>query len=279
MTENPSYYAIIPAEVRYDDRLSSSEKLLFGEITCLTQKTGECWASNKYFSKLYKVEERTIKNWFKKLEDLGYITREYTYKENSKEVEKRSVKIVTTRCKNIHQPGENNFTTPGEKNFPDNNININNININNDVSHSNTPAGSFNKEDNINTYKGEDCIQACDSIPKVTKHKYGEYKHVQLTDTQLKELQNEFPNNWQEWIDRVDTYCESSGKHYNNYLATIKNWAKKDFNNNFNRTSYNKNGTKNANGQFNLYGENRDSRGNIIDPSKEPEIVKGDIPF
>ena len=31
----PSYYAVIPANVRHDTRLSPLAKLLYGEITCL----------------------------------------------------------------------------------------------------------------------------------------------------------------------------------------------------------------------------------------------------
>ena len=32
----PNYYAIIPANVRYDEKLSPNEKLFYGEITALT---------------------------------------------------------------------------------------------------------------------------------------------------------------------------------------------------------------------------------------------------
>lgn len=61
-----------------------------------------------------------------------------------------------------------------------------------------------------------------------TRHKYGEYKNVLLTDEQLEKLKKEFPGDYQERIERVSSYCESSGKTYKNYLATIRNWAKKD---------------------------------------------------
>lgn len=60
MSEKPNYYSILTADVRYDLRLSDSEKMLFAEITSLTQKNGECWAGNKYFSELYGVHEKTI---------------------------------------------------------------------------------------------------------------------------------------------------------------------------------------------------------------------------
>ena len=38
----PSYYAVIPAEVRYDNELSADEKLMYGELTCLTSAYGYC---------------------------------------------------------------------------------------------------------------------------------------------------------------------------------------------------------------------------------------------
>ncbi|OTO71316.1 MULTISPECIES: phage replisome organizer N-terminal domain-containing protein [unclassified Enterococcus] len=63
---------------------------------------------------------------------------------------------------------------------------------------------------------------------KPTRHKYGEYKNVLLSDEQLEKLKKEFPADWEARIERVSSYCESTGKSYKNYFATIKNWAKKD---------------------------------------------------
>lgn len=65
---------------------------------------------------------------------------------------------------------------------------------------------------------------------KKVRHEYGEYKNVLLTDEELSKLKTEFPNNWQEWIERVSEYCSMKGKTYKNYLATIRNWAKHDRN-------------------------------------------------
>lgn len=92
--ENPSYYAVIPANVRYDKRLKANEKLLFGEITSLSNKKGYCWASNKYFADLYGVTNQAVSKWIKDLKDIGYIEIDYIYKDNSKEIEKRIIKLI-----------------------------------------------------------------------------------------------------------------------------------------------------------------------------------------
>ena len=60
------------------------------------------------------------------------------------------------------------------------------------------------------------------------KGTYGRYRNVKLTDTDLSKLKAEFPDDWQERIDRLSTYMDSSGKSYKNHLATIRNWARRD---------------------------------------------------
>jgi hypothetical protein len=70
--EKPSFYAIIPANVRYSDIIPNA-KLLFGEITALSDREGYCWASNVYFGKLYKKNQTTVSEWIKILSDNGFI--------------------------------------------------------------------------------------------------------------------------------------------------------------------------------------------------------------
>lgn len=62
---------------------------------------------------------------------------------------------------------------------------------------------------------------------KATRHKYGQYKNVLLTDEDLEKLKDEFPD-WEQRIERLSEYIASSGKKYKNHLATIRNWARKD---------------------------------------------------
>lgn len=75
--EQPTYYAIIPANVRYNNKLSPNEKLLYGELTCLTHQDGYCFATNAYFASLYGVTVRTVQGWLKALEQCGYINIRY----------------------------------------------------------------------------------------------------------------------------------------------------------------------------------------------------------
>lgn len=63
---------------------------------------------------------------------------------------------------------------------------------------------------------------------KPVKHQYGTYNNVLLSDVELQKLQSEFPTDWQERIDNVSGYCRSHGKAYKDYLATIRNWARRD---------------------------------------------------
>ncbi|MEJ1292204.1 helix-turn-helix domain-containing protein, partial [Lacticaseibacillus paracasei] len=124
MNEKPSYYAIIPADVRYHEKLSDGAKLLYGEITALSNKNGYCWASNDYFSRLYSVSISTIKRRLQALEELGFIKRIVKYKEGTTEVEKRFISI-TPEVKNEPRWGQN-CTGGGVKNEPENNTSINN---------------------------------------------------------------------------------------------------------------------------------------------------------
>ena len=64
--------------------------------------------------------------------------------------------------------------------------------------------------------------------PKPTRHKYGFYKNVLLTDEDYDKLMEEFPHDYTERIERLSEYMASHGKSYKNHLATIRNWARKD---------------------------------------------------
>jgi hypothetical protein len=92
--EKPNYYAILSAEVRYDNRLRPNVKLLYAEITALCNMNKQCFASNRYFSELYGKSKGAISGWISELVRYGYISSEYTYKSGTKEIEYRYIKIL-----------------------------------------------------------------------------------------------------------------------------------------------------------------------------------------
>ena len=88
-TEKPSFYAVIPASVRYDKNLPAGAKLLYGEITALCGKDGCCRSDTAYFASLYDVSGQTVRNWIAALRDAGCITAECSCAEGSKAIELR----------------------------------------------------------------------------------------------------------------------------------------------------------------------------------------------
>ncbi|HFN3005813.1 TPA: helix-turn-helix domain-containing protein [Enterococcus faecium] len=202
MTEHRSYYAIIPANVRYDKRLKPNTKLLYGEITALCNERGFCWAGNEYFADLYGVNKETISRWVSDLIKFGYLNREIIYKEGTNQIINRYLRIN-------QYPIDEKRNTPIDEKVKDNNTSINN---------------TFN---NTKEYIRE-LPPSKKSKAKPVRHKYGEYKNVLLLDEQMEKLKTEFPNDYQERIERLSEYCESSGKTYKNYLATIRSWARKE---------------------------------------------------
>jgi DNA-binding transcriptional ArsR family regulator len=92
MNEQPNYYAIIPAYIRYDSELVPKAILLYGEITALTNKKGYCWASDEYFAQLYNVSVRAVQKWLSSLEKGGYIHRDVQRK--GERIVKRYIKLA-----------------------------------------------------------------------------------------------------------------------------------------------------------------------------------------
>jgi len=113
MNEQKGYYAVIPASVRYDKELTPNAKLLYGEITALTNEKGFCWASNEYFANLYSVSKTSISAWISQLAKGKYITLEMIYKEGSKEILHRYIRL-------FEYPIQENLNTPIQENLKDN---------------------------------------------------------------------------------------------------------------------------------------------------------------
>lgn len=63
---------------------------------------------------------------------------------------------------------------------------------------------------------------------KINKKKYGDFGNVLLTDDEHIKLQQLFPNDYIKRIQILDDYIQSKGKKYKDFVATLKNWARRD---------------------------------------------------
>lgn len=126
---NPNYYGILPANVRYDNRLVPMARILYTEISALSNKHGECFAGNEYFADLYNKAPETISRWISSLVKYNYVKRRYTYRKGTKEIEKRWLQIhqevLTKSSRGYKQKNQGGI----DEKVKDNNTSINNTSI------------------------------------------------------------------------------------------------------------------------------------------------------
>ena len=130
--EKPSFYAILPAYVRYEKRLKPAERLLFAEISALTNKLGYCTASNGYFAELYETKKETVSRWISHLSELGFVKLEMVYE--GKQIKGRKIWI------------DEKVMTPIDEKVKGNNTRLNNTRLNNTP----LPPNDENGKDDLN---------------------------------------------------------------------------------------------------------------------------------
>ncbi|EGQ0369453.1 DnaD domain protein [Staphylococcus pseudintermedius] len=148
MNEQPSYYAIITANVRYDNRLTDSEKILFAEITALSNKYGYCTATNGYFASLYEVTKVTISRRISKLKEHGYLDIEIV-KENN-EFKQRKLYPLTQNIRPINTDVKTPINTNVMRGI-NTNVKHNNTS-NNNTRKNNTRKNNTRKNNNHHLY-------------------------------------------------------------------------------------------------------------------------------
>lgn len=144
-----SYYAVIPAKVLHDKDLLRYPKaiLLYGHIANLSNQTGYCWATNKYFMKQLGVKSATtITDYLNLLVNKGYIQKKNIYKEGTKQIEKRIISIETDKPipANCNTPITSDWCTPISTECKENNTSINNTSTNKSSS-----STAYNSLDNF----------------------------------------------------------------------------------------------------------------------------------
>lgn len=213
MENQKSYYAIIPASVRYDKEIPANAKLLYGEITALCNEKGYCWATNSYFAELYGVSKTSISSWVSLLVNKGYISIEITYKEGTKEIEKRIIKLNTPYTKNFVYPIQENLYTPIQENLKENNTVINNTieSINNNKTNMNNNTNKSNINLIIDFYNN--------NIGQLTRRGL-EYLEAYLDDFDEDVI-----------VYAMELAVKNNARTINYITAILDNWKKSDLRN------------------------------------------------
>lgn len=120
MKQPPTYYSILTADVRYSDKITWRQKVLYSELTCLTQTTGYAFASNSRLAKWYGVTNETISRDISALEKAGFIRVVIDKKDGNQR------RIYLT---NIRHPIDEMINTPIDEIVKHNNTSNNSIDI------------------------------------------------------------------------------------------------------------------------------------------------------
>lgn len=199
MTDQPSYYSIIPASVRYDKDLKPMEIIMYGEITALANKYGYAYASNSYFAELYQVHKKTVSNWINHLKEKGYIRTVVTRNEDMS-VKDRKIYIIPPYEQKDGEGYPQNDSYPIHKKTEENNTRFNNTSINRDRDETSKLFQLISKE--------LEMIQS------------------PLKAQQLEQCIESFTTNRSEVVEVAVDYCKQNKKGINYLIKVLENWSK-----------------------------------------------------
>lgn len=114
--ENMNWAAVIPARFIIAKDISSTQKLLLGLISSLSNLKGYCFASNEYLAQLLDSSKITISHAISDLEAKGYIGR-IIYRNDKQQVEQRILTIVLDKFTDTPL-SENDYPLPIKKDIP-----------------------------------------------------------------------------------------------------------------------------------------------------------------
>ncbi|MFH0717355.1 helix-turn-helix domain-containing protein [Staphylococcus delphini] len=207
MTEQPNYYSIIPANVRYDKELKPMEIIMYGEITALANRYGYAYASNSYFADLYQVHKKTVSNWINHLKEKGYIQTVVTRNEDMSIKDRKIYITLPYEMKNGEgYPQKNGEGYPQKDSHPihekteENNTRFNNTSINRDRDETSKLFQLVSKEIEMiqNPLKAQELEQTIES----------------------------FKSNKVDIVKVAIDYCKQNNKGINYLIKVLENWSK-----------------------------------------------------
>ncbi|MFY7938758.1 MAG: helix-turn-helix domain-containing protein [Flavobacterium sp.] len=103
-----NWAAVIPARYVIAKDISSTQKLLLGLISSLSNLKGYCFASNDYLAELLGISKIRVSQSISDLEKKGYLGR-IIYRNDKKEIEQRILTLILD--KNLDIPINENIDT------------------------------------------------------------------------------------------------------------------------------------------------------------------------
>ena len=84
----------IPIEVLTDKNLSDKEKMILAIILFLSKENNNCFCTNGTISELLNISSKQVSKLINSLKAKGYIDVTMKYKEDSKQIETRTIKPI-----------------------------------------------------------------------------------------------------------------------------------------------------------------------------------------
>ena len=204
----------IPKEIWLSKELTLQEKVFLVEIDSLDNHEG-CYASNEYFANFFNLSKNRCTEIIKSLEKKGYINISYTYKPNTKSIDKRILKVVDNSNIGIRKTvsGYSENRRGCSENCEDNNT-YNNIN-NNIYSDSEESRKIISKDDKPSNPKDASKNKEYLEFESIIKIKYLGKKVKSVRDKKVPKLLKTYSKEELErCIDRYMKECTSKDKQY-----------------------------------------------------------------
>lgn len=231
---NDSFYRVYYWMVK-DLGLRGNERDLFALIYSFAEAGGRMTGGLQYLCRRMGISKPTVMAGLRKLLEKDLLIKtektvngvrycEYRVNESrlaallpgkvslpgeDKNLSQAGQKSLPGEDKNLSQPGqealpgqERNLTGPGQETFPN--------------------KKEYTKENTKENTKESE------TPPRRNCQRYGEYGNVLLTREEAEALKRDYPDDWQQRIDRLSEYMASTGRRYKNHLATIRSWARQD---------------------------------------------------
>ena len=237
MTDN--YFTVYDWMTK-DLGLRGNDRCVFAVINSFTENRGEFTGSLAYLAETAGVCKSTVVNVLHRLTAKGLLVkrdfikggvRYCAYRTNRKAADSPLPETGTETDRNPDCPIPKTGT--GTDRNPDSPIpktGMGDIKKRNGADQNlegGIPKPGHNTKDYTKDYTKDDTKER-EAPPRRAYEHFGEYGNVLLTREELELLRKEYPDDWQQRIDRLSEYMASTGKRYRSHLATIRSWARQD---------------------------------------------------